>query len=187
MSAAMYRATVVSGALLLALALAPHSQAQEAGTSRMFVYPAKGQSQPQLDQDRYECHAWARQQSGFDPTSFNASQSARPAAPRVVPVAANPSAGATAKGTLAGAVVGGVIGSHNHDTLGGAVLGAAVGSIAGGTIETEGQRSVERDAQDKARQVASQRSAEQSALEQRKGDYRRAIAACLEARGYTVR
>ena len=34
----------------------------------IYVYPAKGQSQAQQDKDRYECHSWAVQQTGFDPS-----------------------------------------------------------------------------------------------------------------------
>jgi len=33
-----------------------------------FVYPKNGQSPEQQSQDRYECHAWASNQTGFDPT-----------------------------------------------------------------------------------------------------------------------
>lgn len=33
-----------------------------------FIYPKNGQSQEQQSQDRYECHAWASEQTGFDPT-----------------------------------------------------------------------------------------------------------------------
>ena len=42
-----------------------------AGTSayqELFVYPTKGQTQEQLGQDKYECHLWAVNQSGFDPS-----------------------------------------------------------------------------------------------------------------------
>lgn len=35
---------------------------------KMFVYPSKGQRQAQQDQDRYECHKWAVEQAGYDPT-----------------------------------------------------------------------------------------------------------------------
>lgn len=34
----------------------------------IFVYPKNGQTEAQKSDDRYECHAWAVQQSGFDPT-----------------------------------------------------------------------------------------------------------------------
>jgi hypothetical protein len=33
----------------------------------LFIYPARGQSQQQQDQDRYECHRWAVDESHFDP------------------------------------------------------------------------------------------------------------------------
>jgi len=32
------------------------------------AYPQSGQSAQQLGQDRYECHRWAADQTGFDPT-----------------------------------------------------------------------------------------------------------------------
>lgn len=38
------------------------------GTDDLFVYPKNGQSQEQQAADRYECHSWARSQTGFDPT-----------------------------------------------------------------------------------------------------------------------
>lgn len=35
----------------------------------LFVYPAQGQSDELVRQDRYECYVWASEQSGFDPSS----------------------------------------------------------------------------------------------------------------------
>ena len=34
-----------------------------------FVYPKKGQTAEQQAKDRYECHVWAVDQTGFDPTT----------------------------------------------------------------------------------------------------------------------
>jgi hypothetical protein len=34
----------------------------------IYVYPREGQSQAQTDADRYECHRWAVDETGFDPT-----------------------------------------------------------------------------------------------------------------------
>lgn len=39
-----------------------------AGQEQIFIYPRKGQSEQQQARDRYECHSWARDQTGFDPT-----------------------------------------------------------------------------------------------------------------------
>ena len=40
----------------------------EASIDQLFVYPRQGQSEEQQAKDRYECHAWAVQQTGYDPT-----------------------------------------------------------------------------------------------------------------------
>jgi hypothetical protein len=37
----------------------------------IFVYPKNGQSTDVQAQDRYECHRWAVEQTGFDPTQTN--------------------------------------------------------------------------------------------------------------------
>lgn len=36
---------------------------------RMYVYPRKGQSAEQQARDEYDCHRWAVDQTGFDPTA----------------------------------------------------------------------------------------------------------------------
>jgi len=38
------------------------------GQSDMIIYPKNGQTKDQQAADEYECHNWARTQSGFDPT-----------------------------------------------------------------------------------------------------------------------
>jgi hypothetical protein len=40
-------------------------------SDEIYVYPKNGQSEAKQSDDRYECHAWAVQQSGFDPTREN--------------------------------------------------------------------------------------------------------------------
>ncbi len=34
----------------------------------LYIYPKNSQSEQQQATDRYECHVWAKQQTGFDPT-----------------------------------------------------------------------------------------------------------------------
>ncbi len=41
---------------------------QPAVPDQLFVYPMKGQSEQQQETDRYQCHRWAADQTGFDPT-----------------------------------------------------------------------------------------------------------------------
>lgn len=45
---------------------------------QLIIYPAKGQSQKQLDSDRYACHLWAVKQTGFDPSANNPNLSLKP-------------------------------------------------------------------------------------------------------------
>ena len=45
---------------------APAPAAQ--GVLKLYVYPAAGQSEAQTADDRYQCHAWAANESGHDPT-----------------------------------------------------------------------------------------------------------------------
>jgi hypothetical protein len=40
----------------------------QGGVRKLYVYPAAGQSDERMADDRYECHVWAAGQSGHDPT-----------------------------------------------------------------------------------------------------------------------
>jgi Family of unknown function (DUF6515) len=42
--------------------------AAPSGEEQLYIYPKNGQTQAQQAQDRYECHSWASDQTGFDPT-----------------------------------------------------------------------------------------------------------------------
>lgn len=41
------------------------------GPDELFVYPAAGQTAEQQANDRFECHDWASQQTGYDPTQVS--------------------------------------------------------------------------------------------------------------------
>ena len=53
---------VVTVALCAAIGVSWQGFAQQ-----QFIYPSKGQNAQQQSRDKYECHAWAVQQTGFDP------------------------------------------------------------------------------------------------------------------------
>jgi hypothetical protein len=46
----------------------PDRVVQNSGSDEVFVYPKEGQSEQQQGTDRYECHRWAVDKTGFDPT-----------------------------------------------------------------------------------------------------------------------
>jgi hypothetical protein len=52
------------------------------GGDNIFVYPKNGQSPDQQAKDRYECHRWAADQTGFDPTRGSGGVPPEQAGPR---------------------------------------------------------------------------------------------------------
>jgi hypothetical protein len=46
----------------------PASSSAAPANESLYVYPKNGQGQEQQAADRYECHRWAADQTGFDPT-----------------------------------------------------------------------------------------------------------------------
>ena len=145
--------------------------------TEVVAYPSQGQSPQQLDRDRYECHNWAVKQTGFDPSVPGV-----PPHQRVVihgPPPPPPGSGVAA-GAVTGAVLGAII-AGPRDAGAGLAVGAIAGAAVGGAAEAS-QAQAARDAEDRA--VERSRSTGQEA---RAGAYRRAITACLEGRGYSVR
>jgi len=144
--------------------------------TQIIVYPARGQTPEQLERDRYECHVWAVQQTGFDP-----SQPAAPAGPRVVAQPANPPGTGTAVGAITGAILGAAI-AGPHDAGFGAVFGGLTGAAVGTASDANAQAhaNYEQARLDAGYNAAAAQSA------QRASNYRRAITACLDARGYTT-
>ena len=43
------------------------SNANDVFADDMYVYPQKGQSNKQMEKDKYECYGWAKKKTGFDP------------------------------------------------------------------------------------------------------------------------
>lgn len=140
----------------------------------VYFYPVRGQSAEQQDRDKYECNGWAVKQSGFDP-----SLPSTPPHLRSTLVAESPPGAGIATGAAIGAVLGAAIGSP-RDTGAGAVVGAIAGAAVGGAAETASQ-------QGRQQAALSESSAHAASLERQASDFRRAMAACLEGRGYTVR
>jgi len=163
-----------------AVAPAPEStQATSAlpASAEVFIYAARGQSDKQLDRDRYECHNWAVRQSRYNPSD-----------PHLAPhqqiqvVAAPPAGRDTVAGVISGAVTGAII-AGPHDSSEGAMIGAVAGGIMGAMSDSA--RKKEAEAINTHSAAADQ--AERARLETQASDYRRAISACLEGRGYTVK
>jgi hypothetical protein len=160
-------ALTIVAILLIVAPLAKGASAQE-----LFIYPSEGQSQEQLDKDRYECHLWAVQNTGYDPSKPQTAS--QPAPPQN-----EPSQGGVVRGGARGAAVGAVGGAIGGDAGKGAAIGAATGALVGGMRRNDQRR---RQAQEQQQQAA----ASAVASDDQRGAYNRAITACLQGRGYTV-
>ena len=156
----------VAGSLLILAALIFSFPAArvDAGSNDLYVYPKNGQSQEQQKKDRYECHMWAVQQTGYDPT-----------APQQAPQQSTARGGQAVRGAGRGAALGAIGGAIGGDAGKGAAIGAAVGGTAGVMRRAGDQR---RQEEQRQQQAASQQA--------KRGEYNRALSTCLEARGYTV-
>jgi hypothetical protein len=136
-----------------------------------IVFPAEGQSEEQMEKDKFSCYQWARNQTGFDPME--------------VPKATSPppqqtaGSGTALKGAAVGAGAGALI-KRSGSRSKGAATGAVVGGVIGGAAQA-GQRRQD----EKARQQWEQEQASQYTA--KRNEYNRAYGACMEGKGYTVK
>lgn len=145
--------------------------------TKIYFYPSQGQSEAQQERDRYECYAWAVKQTGFDPGQAQLAPHQRV---QVTPAA--PPGSDTAAGAVGGAIVGSMM-SSRHDKGFGLVFGALTGAMLGAASDEARQRQA-----DQVQQQYDAKDAQRYArLEKQARDYQRAMTACLEGRGYTVR
>jgi hypothetical protein len=169
---------------LLAIPLAAQQPGQTAAATAgapsaadlgLFVYPAKDQTKEQQSKDEQECYAWAGEQSKVDPTGPKADSdsAAKAAAARTDSATQGAAVGGAARGAAGGAVVGAIAGD--------AGTGAAIGAVAGAA----GGRRARKQAEKQAAQQAKQQTEGQSA--QQVETFKKAMGACLEGRGYTVK
>jgi hypothetical protein len=105
--------------LIVALTVACAAESGSSEAQNVIAYPSKGQSQQTQDQDRYACHSWAVQQSGYDPSR---------SAAQVPP----PNGSGLMRGATRGAAVGAVGGAIGGNAGKGAGIGAATGALVGG-------------------------------------------------------
>jgi hypothetical protein len=127
----------------------------------LFIFPQQGQDQAQQDQDRGACHVWAVNQTGFDPSLASTTPP--------------PSQEARQGGLLRGGARGAALGAGG-DAGRGAAMGAAGGGLIGGMRRSDQAMRQQQEARNWQAQQDAQRA-----------DFRRALTACLEGKGYTVR
>ncbi|MBI5257551.1 MAG: glycine zipper family protein [Burkholderiales bacterium] len=138
----------------------------------LYFYPEQGQPEGQQDRDRYECYRWAYQQTGLDPGMTPIRQ---PRYPQPLPPVRD---GAdVVAGGITGAALGAAVSSPRHageNAVIGALLGFALGAIA---QESRAQAMERAQARQQAAAAAAQVPMD---------NFRRAMSACMQGRGYRV-
>jgi hypothetical protein len=162
----MLRIRIIT-ALAAALIVALPAAAQEP-----IVYPAKGQSPDQVEQDKFQCYQWAKGETGFDPMA--------PPTPTQPPPPSQQPTTSTGRSMVGGAVAGSLIGGIADGDWG---KGAAAGAAAGGLFGAHRKRSQQQQNQQAQQSWEQQQS---QIYAQQRNTYNRAYSACLTGRGYTV-
>ena len=135
---------------------------------KLYVFPAKGQSQQQQKKDEFDCYKWAMEQSGIDPLNL----------PKVTPPPAQTgptgaAVGGAAKGAAAGVAIGAIAGDAGE--------GAAIGAVAGGVA---GRRAGKKAQKQQNQQAQSDAAGKQKEL---MDSFIKGFSACIEGKGYTIK
>ncbi len=133
----------------------------------VYVYPKNNQSSAQQTNDESICYKSARSKTGVDPANL----------PPATAAPATVHQGGAVRGAAGGAAGGAAIGA----IAGNAGQGAAIGAVAGAIVGRGRQTAV-----NNAEQHYAQANA-QTQRSQGMNNFRRAFAACLESKGYTVK
>jgi hypothetical protein len=159
-------------------AVPPQAAPEPPPPPQVYFYPTAGQTPAQQDRDRYECYTWAVKETGFDPGRERMAPAERVS---VVPAAA-PGTG-TINGVATGAILGAVV-SGPRNVGGGALIGAVAGGLLGAASDSAREQ--------RAQQIEDNMNARSERrvdgrYQRDAAEYRRAMSACLEGRGYTVK
>jgi hypothetical protein len=155
---------------------ANESVAKVPPSTQVYFYPKTNKTQEQQDRDRYECYNWSVEQTNFDPGSPSVAPQYRVIV-RPIP----PPGTSTAVGALTGAAMGALAAGPRH-AGGGLLIGAAIGAMFGAISDAARQE----QAQHLEEAYTKQEQVRDTQLERKASDFRRAMAACLESRGYSA-
>ncbi|WP_158219794.1 YMGG-like glycine zipper-containing protein [Ideonella sp. A 288] len=143
----------------------------------LYFYPERNQPEALQDRDRYECYRWAVRETGTDPGMTPVRQPM----PMAEPGPPLRDGSGVVAGAATGAVIGAVTSSPRHSG-GNAVIGAIIGATIGAVAQESRAQAIE------ANQARRQQAAEASAAASRQphDNFRRAMSACMQGRGYRV-
>ncbi len=144
----------------------------------MFFYPERGQAEAKQDRDRYECYRWAVRESGVDPGMTTLYQ---PVAPPMVSGERLRDGSGVAAGAVTGAVLGAAVSSHRQAGAN-AVIGAIFGAVLGASAQESRAQAVESVQARRQQSAAAAAEAAHAPYD----NFRRAMSACMQGRGYRI-
>ncbi len=144
----------------------------------LYFYPERTQTEARQDRDRYECYRWAVRESGTDPGMTTLSH------PLPAPIHSGErlrDGSGVAAGAVTGAVIGAALSSHRQAGTN-AVIGAIFGAALGASAQESRAQAIESVQARRQQSAAAAATAAQLPLD----NFRRAMSACMQGRGYRV-
>lgn len=145
--------------------------------SPLYFYPLQRQPEHVQDRDRYECYRWAVRETGFDPGMTAVRSQGDQVVRERNYYPPGPNGADVVAGAATGAILGAAVSSPRHagaNAVIGAIFGAAFGAAAS-------------DARNRAYEDAQRRQAEYAERANApSNNFRRAMSACMQGRGYQV-
>lgn len=183
---------ILGGSILLpVLAQNQGSETSPAKSLNVFAYPRNEQNADKQLKDENECYASAKEQTGIDPqapppTAKTAEQKA--AEQKAAAENAKTKKGGRARGAARGAAGGAAIGAIAGDAGTGAAVGAVSGTMKGGMQQRKASATAQQQA---AANTGAAQQKEDEKIKQEQAakldTFKRGFAACMDARGYSVK
>ena len=181
---------ILSTCLVFLIGMGPASAAGIGGG--VYAYPSAGQSQEQVNKDKYYCHNWAVIETGYDPT---VASSPPPTSYYSSPPPGSSGyfgSGETGEGGVVKDAAGGAaLGAIGGAIAGNAGMGAAIGALAGGLFggaKRSNRKTEEAQWRDHQRQQQyEQQMVYEQQLTQAGNGYRDAYSVCMSSRNYAIK
>jgi hypothetical protein len=157
----------------------------------VFAFPRNGQNADQQLKDESECYGAAKQMTGIDPKApaptgptAEQQQAAAQKAAQEAPQAKGTRVTGAARGAAGGAAIGAIAGDAGK----GAGAGAVAGTMRGGAAQRSANAQSQQQAAAKAVAAQKEAAAQAKAAHAEGLDtFQRAFAACMDAKGYSVK
>jgi hypothetical protein len=179
----------ISSCIVLLIGMGPLSAAGGIGGG-IYAYPSAGQSQEQVNKDKYYCHNWAVIETGYDPTVAPPPQtyySSPPPGSSGYFGSGETGEGGVVKDAAGGAALGAIGGAIAGNAGAGAAIGALAGGLFGGAKRSSRKSEEARWREQQRQQQHEQQMAYEQQVTQAGNGYRNAYSVCMSSRNYAIK